>query len=95
MPKLVLSTAELEQVKILYARGLDYMEIAQKLQASPTTVRYYIAGYGKLKLKNTAWNAESERLIEKKFVRHPTVYTNIKSPFGISDELHSDKRIIL
>lgn len=99
MPKLVLTEIDISKIKTLYARGLDYQEIAIAIDANPTTVYYYTNGDGQRLLKQAEFRPQYEPkpdLTPKKIKRPPPIYTNSRSPMGIADECHFDtKRIIL
>ena len=92
MPKLVLEDVDLEQIKILNARGFNYQEIALKIDANPTTVWYYVKGDGIERLREIPIIEDKKRKepspLDNKPKRHPAVYTNGRSPFGIADSLH-------
>jgi hypothetical protein len=94
MPKLVLSHLDLEKIKILHARGYNHEEIAAQIGANENTVKYYIHGQGRDRLKETEWKPLPEPIVTKR-KHHPPVYTNSKSPYGLADEIHSNGRILV
>lgn len=97
MPKNVITPEILIRIKRMQKLGMTIKEIAHILQQNLGTVYLHIRSMQREAPELSEYHYRvtdpEPSLIRQK--RHPPVYTNIRTPFKIGDELHSVNRILI